>query len=187
MCNEFIEDGDNSVLYKNRYAHETCFKRSMGALVSGEAAEKRAKEKAKKDAKKQKAKEPPAIKVKEAMSEEDYQKKKAFFDYLRSVIGDLEAKHYAYASQMITNYGFTYDSMRQTLTYIINMLNRPINVENGNILGLIPYYHDEAEDFYRSIDECIEANKDKDVNQMYKVNVVQIRKKEPRKKDVWEF
>lgn len=171
ICNETIGADEISVPYKNRYAHQRCFNVAMKTL------QKNKKEKLNKSSSDSKKKKKPVVELKNGVSEEEYQKKKRYYTYLRTLVDDnLTAKIYALSEDYIKRYGFTWDSMYDTLVYLNEILNKELT---GDVVGIIKYYHDEAQQYYESVKEVEEANKDKDISSMYKQRVVRIR---PKKK-----
>lgn len=184
VCKQPILPTDETIPYKNRTAHSRC----LSGLYDVLANERKDQHKTKEQKKKQELKEKkspdapkPQIEVAAPVSEEEYAKKKAFYDYLREMIGDVESKHYAISEKLIKQYGFTFEGMHQTLQYLDEILNK---VAEGNILGLIPYYYEEAINHNKELDEIEQKNKGKNINEMYHTNIVKIGKKVSRKKEI---
>ena len=182
ICGQPILDTDQTIAYKKSTAHERCFNGLYDVLSNERKDQHKAKEQKKKQEIKEK-KSPdapkPQIEVAPPMSEEEYGQKKAYYEYLRKMIGDVESKHYAITEKYIKQYGFTFEGMQQTLQYLDEILNK---VSEGNIIGLIPYYYDEALNHNRELVEIEQKNKGKNINEMYHTNVVRIGKKPSRKK-----
>lgn len=174
-CGEFIENNDNSVPYKGRHAHINCFNTAMKTLKSSKDSELKQKEKKKAGAtKKKKA---PA-ELKDGMTEEEYAKKKKYYDYVRSLLNepDLSTKIFAVSENLIKRYGFTFVSMYWTLVYLKEIKDYAFE---GDIVGIIPYYHDEAQKYYESIKQVEETNKNFDMSNSYHRKVVTVK---PRKR-----
>ena len=173
-CGEPIEDFEPSVPYKNRYAHERCFNVAIKAIH----VDKKQKLEEARDKKKPEPKVKAKAELKDGMSEEEYKKKKAYYDYLRSLIGDenMGAKVYAYSERMIEKHNFTFESMHNTLVYLHEILEREIV---GDGVGIIPYYHDEAKKYYEELQRIEEENKTIDVGNMYRQSIVVV--KNPRR------
>lgn len=174
ICGEYI-DGE-SIPYKNRKAHPKCFNIAIKAVSINKSDELNKKSE---ETKKRKPK--PKAELKDAVSEEDYQKKKDFYAYIRSYYedenGDLPVKVYAVSEHQIKSYGYTFEQMHQTLVYIREILEKDVT-EDG--VGLIPYYFTEAMGYYKSLNDVAENNKDKNVGEMYRRNIVRI-KPRPRR------
>lgn len=178
-CGGQIEDFESFVPYKNRYAHERCFNVAVKAIQidKKEKIEEKAKEK-----KKTGPKAKPKSELKDGMSEEEYQKKKAYYDYLRGIIGDenMTTKVYAVSEHYIDKKGFTFELMHQTLVYLKEILERKDLV--GDVVGLIPYYYDDAKKYYADLDRIEQANKDVDIQSMYHVKTIHIKPRENNRK-----
>lgn len=191
FCNKPIQTGDGSeptIPYKNRTAHKRCFELMAKGISEGRHIQTEEKKQQKKAQTKSKASKPKPIEtVKEAMSEEEYKEKKAYYSYLREQMVDLQAKHYALTDKYIKQYAFTYSGMLNTLKYLNDVLEYTFTDENSNVVGLIPYHYEAAESYYKSIEVCAEANKDKDINKMYKVQTVKVKREERKRGETWEF
>ena len=173
ICGEIIGDED-SVPYKNRYAHARCFNVEMKVLTSEKNKEikKTADKKATKSKKAETAK--PKAEQKDYTSEEDYQKKKAFYDKLRSMLDDeLPKEVYPIVDKNMTRYGYTFEGMTNTLDY---MILKEMNL-TGNIVGLIPYYYGEAEKYYAELNRISDEASKVDYNNMYKEKTIKIKPK----------
>ena len=73
---------------------------------------------------------------------------------------------------------FTFKEMYQTLVYLHEIIEKELV---GDVVGLIPYYLTEAQNYFASISRVEEANKDIDVSKMYKEKVVRI---QPKKRTI---
>lgn len=173
LCGEWIEDGSQSIPYKGRYAHIQCFNVAMKTIKKDKDEKLAEKSKSKTKAK---AKAPkPKVELKDAVSEEEYADKKQYYQYLRSLIDDeLSAKVYALSDQYISRYNFTFKEMYQTLVYLHEIIEKDLV---GDVVGLIPFYLSEAQNYFRSIEQVEEANKNIDVSKMYKEKVIVIQPK----------
>lgn len=175
ICNELIVD-EQGVPYKGRYAHQKCFNIAMKTL------QKDKNKQIDKIAEKKKVgrKARPKAELKEALSEEEYEKKQQYYKYLRQLIeeNELSAKVYALTEDYIKRYEFTYESMYQTLVYLHEIVEKELT---GDVVGIIPYYHSEAMQYYESINKVAELNKDIDISNMYKERTIVI---QPRKRKI---
>ena len=91
---------------------------------------------------------------------------------------ELSAKIYALTEDYIERYKFTYESMYKTLVYLHEIIEKELT---GDVVGIIPYYHSEAAQYYESIDKVAELNKDIDISKMYKEKTILI---QPKKKKI---
>ena len=174
ICNEILDE--QGVQYKGRYAHQKCFNIAMKTLQKDKNKEIDKVAEKKKVGRKAK----PKAELKEALSEEEYQKKQQYYNYLRELIDgqELSAKIYALTEDYIERYKFTYESMYKTLVYLHEIIEKELT---GDVVGIIPYYHSEAAQYYESIDKVAEFNKDIDISQMYKEKTILI---QPKKKKI---
>lgn len=174
ICNEILDE--QGVQYKGRYAHQKCFNIAMKTLQKEKNKEIDKVAEKKKVGRKAK----PKAELKEALSEEEYRKKQQYYNYLRELIGgqELSAKIYALTEDYIERYKFTYESMYKTLVYLHEIIEKELT---GDVVGIIPYYHSEAAQYYESIDKVAELNKDIDISKMYKEKTILI---QPKKKKI---
>lgn len=179
LCGKSILPTESCVPYKGRYAHDHCFKDAMKLLGQGKKKQLAASEKKKKDASKKKAQ----AELKDGMSEEDYAKKKHYYEYLKELLNDeqLTAKQFAVSERYIERYNFTFEGMYQTLVYLNEILEKELV---GDIVGIIPYYYSEAEQFYHDLDAIGENSKKISLKESYPDKVVYIK---PRKRQVKEM
>jgi hypothetical protein len=171
LCGEWIEDDTQSIPYKGRYAHIQCFNVAMKTIKKSKDEKLAEKSKSKTKAKAPK----PKAELKDAVSEEEYADKKQYYQYLRTLIDDeLSAKVYALSDQYISRYNFTFKEMYQTLVYLHEIVEKELV---GDVVGLIPFYLSEAQNYFKSIEQVEEANKNIDVSKMYKEKVIVIQPK----------
>ena len=174
ICNEILDE--QGVQYKGRYAHQKCFNIAMKTLQKEKNKEIDKVAEKKKVGRKAK----PKAELKEALSEEEYRKKQQYYSYLRGLIDgqELSAKIYALTEDYIERYKFTYETMYKTLVYLHEIIEKELT---GDVVGIIPYYHSEAAQYYESIDKVAELNKDIDISKMYKEKTILI---QPKKKKI---
>jgi hypothetical protein len=178
ICNELIVD-EQGVPYKERYAHQKCFNIAMKTLQKDK--NKQIDKVAEKKKVGRKAK--PKVELKEALSEEDYKEKQQYYQYLRQMIeeNELSAKVYALTEDYIKRYAFTYKSMYQTLVYLHEIIEKDLT---GDVVGIIPYYHSEAMQYYDSINKVAEFNENVDISNMYKEKTIVIQPKRRKIKQI---
>jgi len=174
ICNELLDE--RGVQYKGRYAHQKCFNIAMKTLQKEKNKEIDKVAEKKKVGRKAK----PKAELKEALSEDEYRKKQQYYNYLRELIDgqELSAKIYALTEDYIERYKFTYESMYKTLVYLHEIIEKELT---GDVVGIIPYYHSEAAQYYESINKVAELNKDIDISKMYKEKTILI---QPQKKKI---
>lgn len=172
ICGEWIEDNTQSIPYKGKYAHTLCFNTALKVIKKDKDDKLKEKAETKKRAK---AAPKPKAELKDAVSEEEYAEKKQYYQYLRELINDeLSAKVYALTDQYISRYSFTFKEMYQTLVYLHEIVEKDLV---GDIVGLIPYYYDQAQHYYKDLEKVSESNKNIDISKMYKGKVVVIQPK----------
>ena len=172
FCGEYINSSLDEQPFKNRYVHKNCFNASLKAIKKDKDEKLAEKSKSKT---KTKSTPKPKAELKDAVSEEEYAEKKQYYQYLRELINDeLSAKVYALSDQYISRYNFTFKEMYQTLVYLHEIVEKELV---GDVVGLIPFYLTEAQNYFRSVEQVEEANKDIDVSKMYKEKVIVIQPK----------
>ena len=178
ICNEPIVDEDG-VPYKGRYAHKKCFNIAIKTLQKDKT------EQIDKVATKKKVgrKARPQAELKEALSEEEYAKKQQYYKYLRSLIEgeELSTKVYALTEDYIKRYGFTYESKYKTLVYLHEIIEKDLT---GDVIGIVPYYHTEAMQYYESVDKLEEHNESMDIANMYKEKTIIVQPKRRKIKQI---
>lgn len=179
LCGLNINDPNDSVPYKGRYAHNACFRAAIKAVHvnKSEQLSEKAEKKKGRVAK-------PKAELKDGLSEDEYIQKNLYYDYLKkNIASDLPVKVYALTENYIKKYDFTFQGMYQTLTYLKDILQKEFGED---IVGLIPYYYVEADKYYRSIKDIEERNKDIDMKKMYQHRTIYIdtKKKEIKQLDI---
>ena len=171
-----IEDNNDSVPYKKRYAHTACFRAAAKAIH----VDKEEKVKKKEAEKKIKPVSKPKAELKDALSDEEYIQKNLYYDYIRKTTGiaELPVKVYALTDNYIKKYEFTFQGMYATLTYMHNILEKEFGED---IVGLIPYYYTEAQAHYKAVKSVGDRNKDINTEGMYKKKTVYI---DPKQKKI---
>lgn len=195
LCNKLIEESDigdseKVIPYKGRLAHRKCFDHIMKGYSKIEHNITLQKEQEKKEAKKEAAerKIKPVEVENEGLSEEEYKAKRRYYAYLREQLGDITSKYYVMTDRYLKKYDYTFFGMYQTLVYMHDVLDKVFNVEEGNIVALIPYYYEEAEGYYADLDKCEKANENKDIGKMYQTRTVKIKKDTKKKRgETWDF
>lgn len=183
ICNQIINEDDPEdpiVPYKSRYAHERCFNNLFGTLTK----QLKDADKEKKEEAKQQKHIKPQIEISAPVSEEEYAEKKQYYDYLRTIVGQIEAKHYAMTERLVKQYSFTFNGMYNTLKYLVEIKDKTIE---GNVIGLIPYYYDEVLNYLDELDQVEQANENKNIKKMYQKEVVKISKKGQNRKKPLDF
>ena len=179
LCGLTIEDNNDSVPYKNRYAHTACF-RAAAKAIHVDKEEKVKKKEAEKKIKKKKKKK---AELKDALSDEKKKQKNLYYDYIRKTTGiaELPAKVYALTENYIKKYNFTFQGLYATLTYMHNILEKEFGED---IVGLVPYYYTEAQAHYKAVKSVGDRNKDINTEGMYKKKTVYINPKQKKIKQL---
>lgn len=179
LCGLTIEDNNDSVPYKKRYAHIACFRAAAKAIH----VDKTEKVKKKEAEKKIKSISKPKAELKDALSDEEYIQKNLYYDYIRKTTGitELPAKVYAVTDNYIKKYSFTFQGLYATLTYMHNILGKEFGED---IVGLIPYYYTEAQAHYKAVKSVGDRNRNVDTEGMYKKKTVYINPKQKKIKQL---
>lgn len=179
LCGLTIEDNNDSVPYKKRYAHIACFRAAAKAIH----VDKEEKVKKKEAEKKIKPASKPKVELKDALSDEEYVQKNLYYDYIRKTTGiaELPVKVYALTDNYIKKYEFTFQGMYATLTYMHDILEKQFGED---IVGLIPYYYTEAQAHYKTVKAIGDRNKDINTKGMYKHKTVYIDTKKKKIKQL---
>lgn len=172
-CGEWIGTDEVPIPYKNKYAHQKCFNIAIKAIQMDKA-EQTARKKT--DSKNKSSQTKPPIELKNAISEEEYAQKKQYYQYLKQLLDTdvLPAKVYALSNDFISKYGFSFYSMYQTLVYLHEIIEKELT---GDIVGIIPFYHNDAQEYFNSIQEIEEKNYNIDASQLYQTKTIQIQTK----------
>lgn len=135
ICNEYIENNEESVPYKKRYAHLKCFNVAMQVVST--------KPRVKSESKKETTPKKPVQKeIKAGLTEAEYKEKKKLCDYLRDKLKkDLSIKIYKLIDDYIKKYKVTYSDIYETLHWYYSIEANPVE---GDMIGIFPYIYDEA-------------------------------------------
>lgn len=159
ICGEYIENNDESIPYKKRYAHINCFNVAMKVITT---------EKNKKTTTNNKtSKKKPQKELKEGLTEEEYQEKTKLCDYIREKTkSDLTVKIYKLIEDYKKKYKLSYHDMYMTLYWYFSIKGNPVE---GDMVGIIPYTYDEAKksmEKLQSVQEDCEKKLDK-IQELY--------------------
>lgn len=172
ICGKIINKGEDAIPYKSRYAHSNCFNIETTVLMK----EKEKKLNKNKATSKGKVTGEANLIAKDGLDEETYKQKKQMFNYLSGKLNrDLETKDYAIISNQIKQYKFTYQNILYTMQYLYEILHK--GDEDNNVIGLIPYYYDEAVKYYTTVYKTQDINNKKQLGNMYHNKVVRINPK----------
>lgn len=143
ICGEWITDNNDSLKYKNGYAHKGCFNIAMKVTVSNKKEALRTKKKTTSATKPQKE-------LKDGLSEEEYKDKCMLCDYIRSLTHeDVTVVTYKLIEDYKRDYGITYREMYDDLYWYFCLCNN--DVKSDKVIGMVPYCHSDAQRYYRSI------------------------------------
>ena len=173
ICDNNIIDEDDKVPIKSRYAHVKCF----NAYTTGITHEKTKQLKKEAEDKKTRKKTPkPEQKdPKQPLSEEEYQYKQGYYQKLRTLldVDDIPSKIYAITEKTMSKYEYTFKGMLDTLNYL-ELKEKELK---GDVVGIIPFYYDEAKAYYAELERVEKNNQGMNVGGMYKEKVVVIKPK----------
>lgn len=168
ICGEFIEHEEEWVPYKNRYAHAECFNLAMKMATQGKKEKlQEMKHPAAKAPKKQKE-------LKDGLAEDEYQEKVQLCDYIRSLIHeDLSPKVYKLMEDYYKKYKISYSEMLTDLKWYFEELENPVA---GDVIGIVPYIHGDAQKYYADIKRAQEDCKTKmdQITEMYQEKTMRI-------------
>lgn len=172
ICGRFIENMEDAVPMKSRYAHKTCLNNAV--IHASDTEKKKATKKCvpPKDCKQ--------IAVSIPVSEAEYKEKRAVLDYIEKLTNNKpNAKVYKLLEDYSKKYRFSFTGMLNGLQYYFEVLDNPVE---GDCIGIIPYVYDEAQEYMERIKESADANDkftSKEIEAMYPaVKVRVVRKKE---------
>ncbi len=182
LCGENISPAESSVPYKGKYAHQHCFDAAMKEINQQKKATLAVKAEGKKKTGAVKKQKPQAL-LKDGMSEEEYAKKKKYYAYLKTLIPEeeLSVKQLAVSERYIDHYNFTFEGMYQTLVYLNEILQKELK---GDVVGIIPYYYSEAEQFNQELKNIEDNNKKINWSKYYPKKIIQIK---PQKRKIKEL
>ena len=184
LCGDSILPTEAFVPYKGKYVHQHCFDASMRQLGQSKRAtlatrtrqqkEKKQKEKVSKCASLEKE-------LKEGMSEEEYAKKKRYYEYLKSLLEDetLTIKQFAVSEKYIERYNFTFEGMYQTLVYLNEILRKELK---GDVVGIIPYFYEECERFNKDLQQIEKNSENVEWDKLYPEKTVSVKRCKPGRK-----
>ena len=168
ICGEVISDGE-SVPYKGRFAHPNCFNIAMKTLQKSKV------EHLDNDTVVAKTKKNKTVRaeLKLSLSEEEYQDKKEYYAYIKELLSEtqLSPKIYVLTDEYIKKYNFTFKGMYLTLVYLKEIMDKELV---GDIVGIIPYYYEEAKQYYISVQKINNNNNEISLSGMYKEKTIKI-------------
>lgn len=178
ICGKTIID-EQGVPYKERFVHENCFNIAIKTLHK----DKVEKLEKKSDNTKTKTNKKAKVELKESLTEEEYRDKKMYYDYLRGLMIDsqLSAKAYVLSEDCIKKYDLCFKGMYLTLLYLHEIIEKELT---GDIVGIIPYYYEEAKQYYLSVEKIEQENKDVMPTKMYKEKIIKITPKQKKIKQI---
>lgn len=179
ICGESII-GEEGMPYKdNRFVHSKCFQSEIKNIAKEKQKQLETKPKRGRKAK-------PKIELKDALTEEEFNDKKAYFEYVRRLMNEssneaLDTKIYAISNTINEKYGIPWKWMYLTLVYMNEIIEYDFDTEKG-VAGLIPYYYGKAKQYYTELEKIEKNNKDLNTDGMYEEKIIYIKpKKRPIK------
>lgn len=73
-------------------------------------------------------------------------------------------------TKYVNDYGYTYQEIKDTLSYFYHVEKNPVSKANGTI-AIVPYVHDRAMKYSRDVKKAKEANENVVVNEQKEINV----------------
>lgn len=165
FCKQIIpkEEEEFCTPYKGRLAHNDCFNSAMKLIKQDkdEQLDKKSKEiKTKKSVKR------PKAELKGGLSDEEYKDKQEYYDYLKQILNTdkLTAKIYALSDRYLTQYGWSWAGMKNALVYMNEIKEKELT---GDVVGLLPFVYEEAEEFFNEVKKVEERSKNTSLSDMY--------------------
>lgn len=166
ICSKWIEQGDETVPYKNRLAHIQCFNSMMKMAVKSNSEKKQVKQS------KRKKINPKSLG--DCLTEEESKQKKSLIKYVEQLFGEkANAKTYTQIKNLMKDYPyFTYDGLEQSMRYFYEIKENPITNQS---MGIVPYIYDQAQEYFRNLKGVQSYNASiANVNQLYAHKKVKI-------------
>lgn len=151
ICSQYIKKSEDTVEYKGKTVHKKCFDTGMKVLLTEKKESSAAKRKEKR------TKLPKiATEVKKGLDEEQYAKREEIFNYLLKINNteSLPVQVYVAVDRYVEQYDFSYEGILNTLKYCFDIQEREIR-EGTTGIGIVPYFYEEAQDYYKSIQAVI--------------------------------
>lgn len=152
------------------FAHEHCFDGMSNVLLKKKTDELKEKEK-----NKGKRRARPQAELKQALSEEEYQEKQRYYDYLKKLLDEtgscISPKIYSLSEDYIKKYGVTFHDLYLTLVYLNEIVQKKLV---GDVVGIIPFFISEAQRYFESVKEVEKNNEGFDMKRSYKTKTIMI-------------
>ena len=176
FCHKKIEDDNDKVAYKNRYAHRNCYysfvQETTNSSIETQEKKKRGRKK-KADIESSNAK---IQTVSKALSNEEIDGEKQFITYMKTLLGTnkLPVQSVALAKNYIKTYQFTYDGIVQALRYWYE--DKGNNCSGNNPIGIVPYIYNDAQKYFQDLAQVQKTNAEIDTSGFYQKTQVYISK-----------
>lgn len=175
LCGELItKDEVGPIKYKsiNKYFHKACYQSYLKGISKQKTTQSKEKPKA--------TKRKPQAETSRSVSEEEYQDKKRFYDYLRKIGVEPTAKEYTLADKYIAQFSMDFKGMLDCLQYLVDIKKMEITG-----VGIIPYYYDETKRYYEGLKKIEDSNAG--ANPEYREKVVTIQRPSNKKRKEIDF
>lgn len=166
ICSNWIENGDETVPYKNRLAHVQCFNSMMKMAVKSNSEKKATKTQSKKKIN------PKSLG--DCLTEEESRQKRSLIKYVEQLFGEkANAKTYTQIKNLMKDYPyFTYVGLEQAMRFFYEIKENPVT---GQSMGIVPYVYDQAQEYFKNLKEIQSHNASiSNVNQLYTHKKVKI-------------
>ena len=148
ICGKWIEDNDDSVKYKNGYAHTECFNIAMKVTITNKQETLQSKKKT--------VSKKPQKELKDGLSEEEFREKKNLCDYIRHLIKeDISVATYKLIEDYKKKYRISYKEMYDDLYWYFELCGH--GVEGDRVIAIVPLCHTEAQKYYTSVKNANES------------------------------
>lgn len=188
ICGQYIEAGEESVPYKNRFAHENCFNEMIRAGADQKRVEQTQKSLQRKGVRRAKEKkENQIVTVKPTTknkSAEEIADEKIFVNYIQELTGNRpDVKTYALAKKYTTEYGIKYQDLVTALKYHYEIKGNEYIPEKFS-LGIVPYIVEEAKKYFTALEKTIAKNREIDSSEFYQTRIVNIKQGRRKNHDI---
>lgn len=166
ICSNWIENGDETVPYKNRLAHVQCFNSMMKMAVKSNSEKKATKTQSKKKIN------PKSLG--DCLTEEESRQKRSLIKYVEQLFGEkANAKTYTQIKNLMKDYPyFTYVGLEQAMRFFYEIKENPVS---GQSMGIVPYVYDQAQEYFKNLKEVQSHNASiSNINQLYTHKKVKI-------------
>lgn len=174
ICGEWIDSSESSIPYKGRYVHQSCFNIGIAAISLNKKEQLSQKDK-KQNTKTTSTTKKQTIKLETPISEQEYQERTEFFEYLKSLlkVECLNVKILTLSKKYNKELNFSWIGMKKALEWFFDVKGNILQ-EGNDCIGILPYIYDEAQEYYKELENKIKFNSEIDFSNYYQERTVKI-------------